>query len=46
MTINKFYVFAPQAVEEDAHTESEVQSAMEAQRQALVKQAQQQGALA
>ncbi|WP_167363661.1 MULTISPECIES: hypothetical protein [Vibrio] len=46
MTINKFYVFVPQAVEEDTYTESEVQSAMEAQRQALVQQAQQQGALA
>ncbi|MBT2913875.1 hypothetical protein LL266_07785 [Vibrio anguillarum] len=46
MTINKFYVLVPQAVEEDTHRENEVQSAMEAQRQALVQQAQKQGAVA
>ncbi|CAH8190812.1 hypothetical protein P4S52_18280 [Vibrio sp. SA48] len=45
MTINKFYVLVPQAVEEDAHRENEVQSEMEAQRQALLQQARQLGGL-
>ncbi|USD67025.1 hypothetical protein [Vibrio sp. SCSIO 43136] len=47
MTINKYYVFFPQEVgsqtELQTTQESQVPSDIEAQRQALVKQAQQQG---
>jgi len=40
MTINKYYVFVPQDMDAESHTESEVQSETETQRQALLKQAQ------
>lgn len=44
MTINKYFVFVPQVGEQSSSKENEVTS-KEAQRQALVKQAQQQGGL-
>ncbi|MCG9726792.1 hypothetical protein [Vibrio brasiliensis] len=43
MTINKYFVFVPQVGEQSSSKENKVTS-KEAQRQALVKQAQQQGA--
>ncbi|EEX32164.1 MULTISPECIES: hypothetical protein [Vibrio] len=45
MTINKYFVFVPSIEEAKAKKESEVVKTKEAQRQALVKQAQQQGGL-
>ncbi|GAA5645918.1 MULTISPECIES: hypothetical protein [Vibrio] len=45
MTINKYYVFVPQAADGETHKEHEVQSEKETQRQAMVRQAQQQGGL-
>lgn len=45
MTINKYFVFVPQTEEQHASKDNNVVSEKEAQRQALVKQAQQQGAL-
>ena len=44
MTINKYFVFVPQGGEQSSPKENKVTS-KEAQRQALVKQAQQQGGL-
>ncbi len=41
MTINKYFVFVPQDVEQEI--ENQLVSDQEAQRQALVKQAQQEG---
>ncbi|MFH4664058.1 MULTISPECIES: hypothetical protein [Vibrio] len=43
MTINKYFVFVPQEVEQEI--ENQLVSDQEAQRQALVKQAQQEGGL-
>lgn len=43
MTINKYFVFVPQDVEQEI--ENQLVSDQEAQRQALVKQAQQGGGL-
>ncbi|EOU2461524.1 hypothetical protein [Vibrio navarrensis] len=43
MTINKYFVFVPQDVEQEI--ENQLVSDQEAQRQALVKQAQQEGGL-
>lgn len=45
MTINKFFVFVPNAKEHNNTKEAKVVTHKEAQRQALVKQAQQQGGL-
>lgn len=45
MTINKYFVFVPFIEGSKAEKESEVVKTKEAQRQALVKQAQQQGGL-
>ncbi|QOU32877.1 hypothetical protein TW71_018755 [Vibrio coralliilyticus] len=45
MTINKYFVFVPSIEEAKAKKENEVVKNKEAQRQALVKQAQQQGGL-
>lgn len=45
MTINKYYVLVPQALEQSTHQESDVASDMEAQRQQMVKEAQNQGGL-
>ncbi|EEX93867.1 hypothetical protein VIOR3934_14447 [Vibrio orientalis CIP 102891 = ATCC 33934] len=44
MTINKYFVFVPQVEEQNASKDNKVTD-KEAQRQALVKQAQQQGGL-
>lgn len=43
MTINKYFVFVPQEVEQEI--ENQLVSDQEAQRQALVKRAQQEGGL-
>ncbi len=40
MTINKYYVLVPQALEQSTHQDSDVASDMEAQRQQMVKEAQ------
>ncbi|UUM32905.1 hypothetical protein [Vibrio japonicus] len=45
MTINKYFVFVPQAQEHKFEKENEVVLEKEAQRQALVKQAQKDGGL-
>ncbi|ELI9682211.1 hypothetical protein OC523_008590 [Vibrio vulnificus] len=45
MTINKYFVFVPQAVEQNQEKENKVVTDKETQRQALVKQAQQEGGL-
>ncbi|KHA59377.1 hypothetical protein NL53_16710 [Vibrio variabilis] len=45
MTINKYFVFVPQAEEHNTSKDNKVVTDKEAQRQALVKQAQQQGGL-
>lgn len=45
MTINKYYVLVPQALEQSTHQDSDVASDMEAQRQQMVKEAQNQGGL-
>ncbi|MGL4381918.1 MAG: hypothetical protein ACRCTB_12785 [Vibrio sp.] len=45
MTINKYYVLVPQALPLPTHKDSDVASEKEAQRQQMVKQAQQQGGL-
>ncbi|BBM64586.1 hypothetical protein [Vibrio alfacsensis] len=45
MTLNKYFVFIPADLDQETHKEQEVISEMETQRQALVKQAQQQGGL-
>ncbi|WP_394143117.1 hypothetical protein [Vibrio atypicus] len=45
MTINKYFVFVPQAEEHNTSKDKKVVTEKETQRQALVKQAQQQGAL-
>ncbi|RTZ17213.1 hypothetical protein EJ063_00060 [Vibrio aquaticus] len=45
MTINKYFVFVPQTEEQHTPKDNNVVSEKETQRQALVKQAQQQGAL-
>jgi len=45
MTINKYFVFVPQHEERTLNKEHKLESEQEAQRQALVKQAQQQGGL-
>lgn len=39
MTINKYYVLVPQALEQSTHQDSDVASDMEAQRQQMVKEA-------
>lgn len=44
MTINKYFVFVPQVEEQNSSKENKATS-KEAQRQALVKQAQRQGGL-
>ncbi|WP_414932358.1 hypothetical protein [Vibrio europaeus] len=43
MTINKYFVFVPQQEERGVNEEHKVENEQETQRQALVKQAQQQG---
>ncbi|MCG9578687.1 hypothetical protein L1D13_19575 [Vibrio tubiashii] len=43
MTINKYFVFVPQQEERGMNKEHQVENEQETQRQALVKQAQQQG---
>ena len=43
MTINKYFVFVPQQEERGMNKEHKVENEQETQRQALVKQAQQQG---
>ncbi|MGC9422793.1 MULTISPECIES: hypothetical protein [Vibrio] len=43
MTFNKYFVFAPKALEEGTQQNTEWTSDKETQRQAMVKQAQQQG---
>ncbi|WP_167350310.1 hypothetical protein [Vibrio bivalvicida] len=45
MTINKYFVFVPQQEEREINKEHKVENEQETQRQALVKQAQQQGGL-
>ncbi|MFB9217890.1 hypothetical protein [Vibrio sinaloensis] len=45
MTINKYFVFVPNAKEHSTSKDNKVVTNKEAQRQALVKQAQQQGGL-
>ncbi|CAM3006209.1 hypothetical protein QTO01_18665 [Vibrio mytili] len=45
MTLNKYFVFVPVALETEIKKETEVSSNKEAQRQTLLKQAQQQGGL-
>lgn len=45
MTINKYFVFAPKAVKSEQDKVNKVVANNETQRQALVKQAQQQGGL-
>lgn len=45
MTSNKYFVFVPQAEEQNTSKDSKVVTDKETQRQALVKQAQQQGGL-
>ncbi|MEF1292110.1 hypothetical protein [Vibrio sp. M260118] len=45
MTINKYFVFVPPQQERSIDTENKVANEEETQRQALVKQAQQQGGL-
>ncbi|WP_200904258.1 hypothetical protein [Vibrio sp. VPAP30] len=45
MTINKYFVFVPQREERGINKEHKVENELETQRQALVKQAQQQGGL-
>ncbi|MGL6026791.1 MAG: hypothetical protein ACRC0U_06840, partial [Vibrio sp.] len=45
MTINKYYVLVPQALQTPIHQDSDIASEKEAQRQQMVKQAQQQGGL-
>ncbi|NIY83473.1 hypothetical protein [Vibrio hepatarius] len=45
MTINKYFVFVPQAQEHKFDKENDVVLEKETQRQALVKQAQQEGGL-
>ncbi|WP_169773942.1 hypothetical protein [Vibrio nereis] len=45
MTINKYFVFVPQAEEYKLKKENELVSEKETQRQALVKKAQQDGGL-
>ncbi|WP_165386899.1 hypothetical protein [Vibrio vulnificus] len=45
MTINKYFVFVPQAAEQTQEKENKVVTDKETQRQALVKQAQQEGGL-
>ncbi|GAB2649018.1 hypothetical protein [Vibrio panuliri] len=42
MNVNKYFVFVPQAIEEDFETDIQLISETEAERQALVKLAQQQ----
>ncbi|MGR5070127.1 MULTISPECIES: hypothetical protein [Vibrio] len=45
MTLNKYFVFIPADLDQETHKENEVILETEAQRQALVKQAQQEGGL-
>ncbi len=45
MTINKYFVFFPAFEEQNPVKENEVVSTKEAQRQALVKEAQEEGGL-
>ncbi len=45
MTLNKYFVFIPTDMDQETHKEQKVNSDMETQRQALVKQAQQEGGL-
>jgi len=45
MTINKYFVFVPQTEEQNTSKDDNVVTETETQRQALVKQAQQQGGL-
>lgn len=45
MTINKYFVLAPKSIKQEQQKENEVVSDNETQRQALVKQAQEQGGL-
>tara|TARA_Y100001956_G_scaffold64395_1_gene64955 strand:+ start:531 stop:668 length:138 start_codon:yes stop_codon:yes gene_type:complete len=45
MTINKYFVFVPQVEEQNTSKDNKVVTDKETQRQALVKQAQQQGGL-
>ncbi|WP_171759937.1 hypothetical protein [Vibrio sp. RE86] len=45
MTINKYFVFVPQNEEQNTSKDDNVVTKTETQRQALVKQAQQQGGL-
>ncbi|PFG56219.1 hypothetical protein ATG66_2545 [Vibrio sp. ES.051] len=45
MTLNKYFVFIPEALNQEVHKDKQVISEKEAQRQVLVKQAQQEGGL-
>ncbi|HCG6787687.1 hypothetical protein [Vibrio parahaemolyticus] len=45
MTLNKYFVFIPTELDQEIHKDNQVISEKETQRQALVKQAQQQGGL-
>mgnify|MGYP006224590129 FL=1 len=45
MTLNKYFVFIPADMDQETHQEQKVISETETQRQALVKQAQQEGGL-
>lgn len=45
MTLNKYFVFIPAELDQEIHKDNQVISEKETQRQALVKQAQQQGGL-
>ncbi|EPN8545341.1 MULTISPECIES: hypothetical protein [Vibrio] len=45
MTLNKYFVFIPAELEQEMRKDNQVISERETQRQALVKQAQQQGGL-
>ncbi|HCZ9550083.1 TPA: hypothetical protein O4H68_003586 [Vibrio alginolyticus] len=45
MTLNKYFVFIPAELEQEMQKDNQVISEKETQRQALVKQAQQQGGL-
>ena len=45
MTFNKYFVFIPTDMDQETNKEQKVNSETETQRQALVKQAQQEGGL-
>ena len=45
MTLNKYFVFIPAELEQERNKDNHVISEKETQRQALVKQAQQEGGL-